>query len=282
MFFERNGIRFFYRSAGDGVPFVYQHGLGGDVNQPFNLFKPPQGIRLLSFDFRMHGTTTPDGDASEIKLATFADDLRAFLDFLGIDEAIVGGISMGAAAALNFALRFPRRTLGLVLHRPAWLDGPNFKNAEIFGFVAKLIQEHGGEMAAEHLRRSKMYADILAESSDCANSLLLQCADPRAGARLGRLERIPLDAPNLDRAQWRDIKVPVLVLANRQDPIHPFEFGEILAREIPQAEFHELTAKSISVERYAADAQRFLAGFLTKNFLLNVSKSSHATKEETS
>ena len=104
------------------------------------------------------------------------------------------------------------------------------------------------------------------ESVDCANSLLLQCADPGAGERVIRLERIASDAPNLDRAQWRNINVPVLVLANRQDPIHPFEFGEVLAAEIPGAEFHELTPKSVSVERYTDDVRRFLAEFLQKHF----------------
>ena len=70
----------------------------------------------------------------------------------------------------------------------------------------------------------------------------------------------------LDRAQWREVKAPVLVMANRQDPIHPFEFGEILAREISQAEFRELTSKSVSKERYADDVQRYLTEFLKKHF----------------
>jgi pimeloyl-ACP methyl ester carboxylesterase len=266
MFFERNGIRFHYRTAGEGIPFVYQHGLGADVNQPFKLFDPLEGFRLLSFDCRMHGQTTMPAETDDVSLASFADDLLALLDFLGIEQAIVGGISMGAAVALNFALRFPRRTLGLVLHRPAWLDGPNLKNAEIFGFVAKLIRECEPERAVEQLRRSQLYADIRAESVDCAESLLLQCAAPHARGSLSRLERIPLDAPNRDRAEWRNIKVPTLVLANRQDPIHPFEFGEVLARKIPGAEFHELTAKSVSVERYAADVRCFLTEFLRKHF----------------
>ena len=111
MFFERDGFRFHYRTTGDGIPFVYQHGLGADVNQPFKLFEPPPGIQMLGFDCRMHGATTPMISTSGISLATFADDLRGFLDFLGIQRAIVGGISMGAAVALNFALRFPERTL---------------------------------------------------------------------------------------------------------------------------------------------------------------------------
>ncbi len=266
MIFERDGIRFSYRRAGEGIPFVYQHGLGADVNQPFNLFKPPKGFQLLGFDCRLHGETTSAGDTDDISIATFADDMLAFLDLLEIEHAIVGGISMGAAVALNFALRFPRRTRGLVLHRPAWLDGPNRRNAEIFGFVAKLIKEHDPDAAVDQLRKSTLYADVFAESPDCANSLVSQCVAPRARERASRLERITSDAPNLHRAKWCDIKVPVLVLANRQDPIHPFEFGQTLAREIPHAEFREVTSKSVSVERYARDVQRFLTGFLTTHF----------------
>ncbi len=266
MLFERDGIRFSYRTAGAGIPFVYQHGLGADVNQPFNLFKPPEGFQLLGFDCRLHGETTSAGNADDISIATFADDMLALLDVLEIEQAIVGGISMGAAVALNFALRFPKRTRGLVLHRPAWLDGPNQRNADIFGFVAKLIKEHDPDAAANELRKSAMYVEVLAESPDCANSLVSQCVAPRARERISRLERITSDAPNLHRAQWRDINVPVLVLANRQDPIHPFEFGQTLAREIPQAEFHEVTSKSVSVEQYARDVQRFLANFLINHF----------------
>jgi pimeloyl-ACP methyl ester carboxylesterase len=271
MFFERDGIRFHYRATGDGTPFVYQHGLGADVDQPFKLFDPPAGFRLLGFDCRMHGATVMPAEKRDIGLSVFADDLLGFLDFLGIKRAVVGGISMGAAVALNFALRFPERVLALVLHRPAWLDGPNWKNAEIFEFVAKLIREYEPADAQEQLRRSRLLADIGAESADCAQSLLLQCADPRARDRVIRLEQIALDAPNHDRAQWRDIKVPVLVMANRQDPIHPFEFGEALAKEIPGAEFRELTPKSVSVERYTADVRRFLTEFLRKHFAPRVS-----------
>jgi pimeloyl-ACP methyl ester carboxylesterase len=267
-YFGRDGIRFHYRDTGEGLPFIFQHGLGGDVTQPFGLFNPPASFRLIAFDCRFHGQTGPAGDAKKIGLGLFAEDLLALLNFLKIERAVIGGISMGAAVALNFALRFPERTLGLVLQRPAWLAEPNRKNAEIYGLVAKLIREYDAPAGVAELKRSKLYADILAESPDCANTLVLQLSNPRAKEAIGPLERIPTDAPNRDRAEWQRVKVPTLVLANRQDPIHPFEFGEILAREIPGAEFHELTSKSASVERYREDSQRFIAEFLKKHFAL--------------
>src|SRR6266481_2761802 len=90
-FFRHDGLDFHYREAGAGVPFVFQHGLGGDVNQPFGLFQPPSGFRLLAFDCRAHGQTVPLGDDRKISIAAFADDLAALLDHLSIPSAVVGG-----------------------------------------------------------------------------------------------------------------------------------------------------------------------------------------------
>jgi len=56
------------------------------------------------------------------------------------------------------------------------------------------------------------------------------------------------------------------VLGNHQDPIHPCEFAEVLARTIPGAEFRELTPKSVSLERHAADVRRALGDFLRRHF----------------
>ena len=265
-FFSRDEIEFYFRQTGEGIPFFFQHGLGADVNQPFNLFKPPAEFQLIAFDCRAHGQTAPVGVPQKISLGSFADDLLALLDFLKVKKAIVGGISMGAAIALNFALRFPDRVLGLVLQRPAWLAEPNRRNADTFGLVAKLIREHGPTNGGEIFRRSDLYAQILGESPDCANSLISQFANPRANEMVINLERIPQDAPTFDRSDFAKIESPVLVLANRQDPLHPFEFGEILAREIPGAEFRELTPKSVSVEDYNRETQRFLSEFLDRHF----------------
>ena len=134
-FFRRDELTFHYvdTTAGEGVegttPFVFQHGLGGDVEQPSGVLRPPPGVRLLSFDCRGHGKTRPVGAPERFTITAFADDLAAFLDEVEIEDAIVGGISMGAAVALNFALRYPDRLRGLVLSRPAWLDSPTMANA---------------------------------------------------------------------------------------------------------------------------------------------------------
>ena len=264
--FHYDGLRIHYRETGSGIPFVFQHGLGGDVNQPFGLFQPPAGFRLIAFDCRAHGQTVPLGDDRKISISAFADDLAALLNYLSIPSAVVGGISMGAALALDFTLRFRNRVLGLVLSRPAWLDQPFPADRNTFLKIAKLIRQHGAIRGAELFKETKEYQKCLNQSPDSADSLLGQFAHPRAEDTLIKLERIPLHVPAHKREDWASITVPTLVLANRQDPIHPYEFGETLARMIPGAELKELTSKSVSVEAHSADVQRHLETFLKSHF----------------
>ena len=264
--FLHDGLSFNYRETGAGTPFFFQHGLGGDVSQPFGLFQPPASFRLLAFDCRGHGATQPLGDPQRIALAAFADDLRALMDHLQIEGAVVGGISMGAAVALNFALRFPERVLGLVLSRAAWLDAPNPWNVERFHLVAQLVREHGARRGQELFKETEVYREALREWPDVAASLAAQFEHPRIEESGFKLECIINDRPNADRREWQAIRVPTLVLANRQDPIHPFEYGEGLAGMIPGAEFHEITSKSVSKERHGVEVQQFLGEFLQKNF----------------
>jgi pimeloyl-ACP methyl ester carboxylesterase len=261
-----DGIQFHYQETGRGMPFFFQHGLAADVSQPFDLFHPPAGFRLLSFDCRAHGQTRPVGPDEKISFASFADDLLALMDHLEIARAVVGGISMGAGVGLNFALRYPGRVRGLILQRPAWLDRPRDDSTGVYPTMAQLIRQHGAQKGLEIFKLSTLYKTVLQQSPNAAQSLIAHFLHPRAGETAILLERIPLDAPNHDRAGWRAISVPTLVLANRQDPIHPFEYGEILAREIPGAEFKELTPKAVSVEQHNADTQRFIEGFLLEHF----------------
>src|SRR5215510_6025428 len=107
-FLEQSGLKFHYEEKGSGIPFVFQHGLGGDIAQPFGLFRPPAGIRLLAFECRGHGRSSL-GPKEELRLSTFADDLFTLLNYLEIASAIVGGISVGAAVALEFATRYPAK-----------------------------------------------------------------------------------------------------------------------------------------------------------------------------
>jgi pimeloyl-ACP methyl ester carboxylesterase len=271
--FQRDGIAFHSLDVGRGVPFVFQHGLGGDVRQPAGLLAPPKEVRLLCLDARAHGRTQPLGDPAALTFDGFGDDLVAWLDHLGVGRAVIGGISMGAGVALNVAVRHPERVAGLVLSHPAWLDGPMPpENVARYAAIARLLRAVGAAADPGHaLRRAVAefeaqgdYRALLVSSPDTAQSLRGQLTSERAVAAVDRLERLPVDRPLPDLRAAAAIRVPVLVLAHRQDPIHRFAFGEALAGAIPGARLVELTPKSIARERHAPEVQGCLDGFLSR------------------
>lgn len=263
--FQHDGITFHYRDTGQGVAFVFQHGLGGDANQTFSLFTPPPGYRLITLECRGHGETRPLGDPDTISLAAFVDDLCALLDRLALPQVVIGGISMGAAVALMLTLRFPERVRGLVLSRPAWLDQPLPPNVTLYPEIARLIRRHGAARGLEHFMQSADYLEIARSAPDAARSLCGQFTHPRAEETVVKLERIPRDAPSHDRQEWTRIAAPTLILANRQDPIHPFAYGEIIAQIIPHAQLQELTSKSVDPARHARETQAFIQSFLLQH-----------------
>ncbi len=259
--FVHDGLSFPYREEGQGLPFVFQHGLGGDLNQPFGVYRPAPGIRLLGFDFRAHGQTRPLGDPDKLRIATLADDIIRFIEHLGIDRAVIGGISLGSAVAVKAALQYPDRVLGLVLSRPAWIGGPQAANVHRYATIARLIRDRGAREGLRTFLKTPEYQAMNRESPDCARSLIGQFEQPRAEECVDRLERLSSDSP-CNRSEYAGIQVPVLILGNRQDPIHPWKYAETLAKLIPSASLREITPKSVSVEKHAADVKAALDPFL--------------------
>ena len=261
-----DGLSFNYSDTGSGTPFVFQHGLGADLTQPIALADLGKRFRLIAFDFRAHGGTHPIGPQEKIGIAPFANDVRAILDALNLECAIVGGISLGAAVSLNFALRFPDRVLGLILSRPAWLDAPNPWNVKIFTLIARLIAAHGPIKGQQLFKETLEYQQTLRDWPEVAQSLALQFERPGIEETAFKLDRLIHDTPSLDRREWSRLKVPTLVLGNKQDPIHPFEYAAQTADLIPGAELQEITPKAVSLDQHNADAQKAIAAFLKKNF----------------
>ncbi len=106
------------------------------------------------------------------------------------------------------------------------------------------------------------YQTALRSSPANAASLIWQFLRARADETFDILESIPNDIPVPEIASWKKMGVPTLVLACRNDLLHPFEYGQVLAREIPGARFAEITAKAISEEKHVEDVRREIFQFI--------------------
>ncbi|MFW6079166.1 MAG: alpha/beta fold hydrolase [Gemmatimonadota bacterium] len=111
-----DGVRIPYVEQGDasGTAVVFLHGFAGSRRSFEPVLKRlPDTVRACALTQRGHGDAgRPDTGYGVVQLAA---DLEAFLDALGLDEAVVVGHSMGSAVALRFAIDRPGRTAGLVL-----------------------------------------------------------------------------------------------------------------------------------------------------------------------
>ncbi|MBL8160361.1 MAG: alpha/beta hydrolase [Anaerolineae bacterium] len=260
-FFTSDSSTFHYLDAGAGLPFVFQHGLGGDHHQTQDTFASPQ-FRLLTLDCRGHGETHPASAPDKLTFSQFADDVLAMIDHLNMQQVVIGGISMGSGVALNFALRYPQRVRRLVLVRPAWLCEPLPVNLQIYPRIADLIRRVGTVQGRAQFIQSTEYLEIERTFPVGAASIAKQFERPHAAEYVDVLERIPADAPCLNQGDLAQIRVPTLVLANELDPVHPFQYGEVLAQAIPGATLTSITSKEIDAQQQAREIQQAVDAFL--------------------
>jgi non-heme chloroperoxidase len=126
-------MKIFYveEGASDGVPVLLLHGLGDSWRSYEPVLKYlPRTVRVLALSQRGHGDSSKPVDG--YRLDHFVEDLKAFLDALRIDAAIVTGHSSHGLVSERFAIDHPDRTLGLVLiGTPVTLRG-NAAAQEIF------------------------------------------------------------------------------------------------------------------------------------------------------
>jgi len=260
-FYVSDSIRFHYLDIGQGLPFVFQHGLGGDTAQTQSTFLPPLSFRLLTLECRGHGETDP-GNPHDLSFNRYADDLHTFMERINLQQAVVGGISMGAGVALNFAIRYPQQVKALVLVRPAWLDQPLPANLQVYPRIAALIRQAGAVRGCELFKQSEEYQAVLHTHPVTASSLVKQFERPGALESVDILERLPHDSPASSPEIWSQVSVPTLVLATDKDPVHPYAYGEVIARAIPGALLVRITSKEIDGQQHSRDIQLAVEQFL--------------------
>lgn len=109
-----NGVQVSYAdSGGDGPAVVLSHGYLMDAS----MFDSQAGAlapeyRVITWDARGHGGTVAPGPFSYWDLAA---DVLALLSSLGIEQAILGGMSQGGFLSLRAAMLAPQRVRGLIL-----------------------------------------------------------------------------------------------------------------------------------------------------------------------
>ncbi|MEU9027263.1 alpha/beta fold hydrolase [Streptomyces sp. NPDC048383] len=218
----------------DGEPVILIHG------HPFNrsMWAPQTaaltaaGYRVITPDLRGYGESPVS--PGKILLAGFADDLAALLAGLGIEQAVVGGVSMGGQIALEVRLRHPGLVRALVLCDtspvPETEDGRKFR----LELAERLLAEGMEPYANEVMDKMLAPYNVIGLPEAAARVRAMMCAtDPEgaAAALRGRAER-PDYRPVL---RSLPATVPCLLLVGADDVYTPVAEAEAMRGLAPHA-----------------------------------------------
>lgn len=226
-----NGLAVTLTHAGDGPPFVYLHSSLGEslVWLPF--------YQRWAKHFRVLVPTHPgfNGTAGGDAIDTVEDLAFHYVelfDALGLDEVILGGVSVGGWVAAEFAVRWPERVKKL------WLSGAPglWTDAARLGDLFTVLQDRDG------LRRV-LFAD---PTSPMATMVIKDEADEaallKAYHNMTMLARLVWERPYGPKlaARLRRVRCPVLLLWGAEDRLVPPAFGAAYREHLPRAEMKVL------------------------------------------
>ncbi|MDQ6646688.1 MAG: prolyl aminopeptidase [Pseudomonadota bacterium] len=109
----------------DGIPVIFLHGGPGAGISPYHRrFFDPARYRIVLFDQRGAGQSTPFAELTDNTTAHLIADIEAIREKLDVERWVVFGGSWGSTLALAYAQAHPARVLGLVL-RGIFLGRPD-------------------------------------------------------------------------------------------------------------------------------------------------------------
>lgn len=242
---KANSVRIHYEERGSGTAMVWAHGLGGTLQAwkvVMDFFQ--DRYRVLAYDARGHGSSEKPDRPEAYSQDIMVEDMRGIMDVLDINRAIVGGHSMGANVALNFAIRYPERCIGLI---PIGIGSGSSDREwwrEWWGKLADIAEQEGMEAFLEEMKKLPAWGTAFSvpEMAKQITETVLSnspkaMANTIRGVQRERSSIFEL-VPRLEK-----LSVETLVVMSEGDtPVA--ECSRFLAEHIPQATLAVIPAKS--------------------------------------
>lgn len=224
-----NGLNLYYEdTGGDGLPVVFSHGFFMD----HEMFAPQVAAlrgdyRVIAWDERGHGDTEYGG--GPFTYWDSARDCLGLLDHLGIDRAVLGGMSQGGFLSLRAALLAPERVAGLVLiDTQAGIDDPETRK----GYEA-LFQQWLAEGPVDELVRT--VAGLIINDPEENERWIAKWQQRYAGAAARKMEQPERALLNREDITDRlsEIGCPALVIHGTDDLSISIDRGRELCDGLP-------------------------------------------------
>jgi pimeloyl-ACP methyl ester carboxylesterase len=232
-YFRHEGQRLAYTVHGEGTRYtVLMPGLllSQKMQLPLARALARRGNRVITFDPLGHGASDRPRDMWRYSMSQFAEQALALLDHLDLDQAVVGGASLGANITLELAALAPERMRGMVVEMPV-LD--NAIPACAAAFAPLLFAFTFGEPISRVFARA--VRALPRRGVPLLGEVVLDAAGQDPGPSGAILQGLFFGRIAPHRRQRRTFDVPALVVGHPRDPVHPFSDADMLARELPNA-----------------------------------------------
>jgi len=222
--------------AGSGPPVVLLHGLTATRRYVVMGSRTLErsGHRVIAYDARGHGKSMPAADGYSYEKLTA--DLRALMDELGIERAVIAGASMGAHTIVRFTLDSPQRVAAAVLVTPAFEPGRD-PGLERWNALSDGLRQGGVEGFVAAYGEPRVPDAMRETVLTVLRQRLARHEHPEAVA--DALREVPRSQPF---AAMTDLSalgaVPVTVVGSRDeaDPEHPLDVAQAYAAGIAGAQ----------------------------------------------
>lgn len=252
-------------------PLVLAHGLSATRRYVVHGSRllPRAGYRVISYDARGHGESSPAPDPGAYEYSDLVADLGLLLDELGLERVVLAGASMGAATTLAFAVEHPERVAALVQITPAHLGLPRSDEHELarWDALAEGLARDGAEGFLRVYGEPPVEERFRKLVREAIRQRLERHAHPEAVADAIRVvvrSRAFDGVLALER-----VAAPTLVVASRDDldPEHPFEVAQLYREHIEGAELVAEEPGSSPLAWRGAALSRAVDEFLRRNGL---------------
>ena len=238
--FRSRGQRLAYTIHGSGDrPVVLLPGLllPARMNTPLAVHLAGRGHRVILLDALGQGKSARPRDMWRYSTTQFARDVVALLDHLKLDQAVVGGTSLGANITLEVASLAPERLRAMVVEMPV-LD--NGLVASAITFAPLLVAVTLGERV---MRVASRLARLIPSAPTPFNiDVLLDAMRQDPGPSGALLQGIFFGRTAPHREERRTFTAPALVIGHHRDPVHPFSDAGMLSKELPNGRLIEASS----------------------------------------
>ena len=256
-----NGITIAYDDLGAGLPIVFLHAF--PLNRTMwatQEHRLSSQFRIVTIDLRGHGES--DAPLWHYTLDQSADDVRALLDHLAIQQALFVGLSMGGYILFAFYRMFADRVKGLILaDTRAQADTAEGKEGRFQ--MAQTAYKKGPSVIAE-LMVPKLLSPMTVQSKpDLVRHVRAMIEGNQvsgiAGDLMAMAER-PDSIPLL-----RHITSPTQIIVGEQDQVTPHADAKLMADQIPNARLTVIpNAAHLSNLEQPEDFNRVVASFASE------------------